>query len=77
MSDRGERRAQRERLKRRRAGYYGGVHANNPARLSQLVDTPTPCSCFMCGNPRRKVGELTVQERRALEAAREAVLEAI
>lgn len=72
MRDRAERRAQRERLKKRRAGYYGGAYKDNPARL---VDTPTPCSCDMCGNPRRRKTRwhkgalrLTVQERRALEA---------
>ncbi len=24
----------------------------------------SPCSCYMCGNPRRHFDELTVQERR-------------
>ena len=31
-----------------------GVHAN----------TAAPCSCWMCGNPRKFFGERTVQERR-------------
>ena len=26
------------------------------------------CSCWMCGNPRRYLGERTIQERRRLEA---------
>jgi hypothetical protein len=26
------------------------------------------CSCWMCGNPRRYFGELTMQERKANEA---------
>jgi len=30
--------------------------------------TRVPCSCTMCGNPRRHFGERTVQERRADEA---------
>ncbi len=25
----------------------------------------TPCSCWMCGNPRRYFGERSLQERRA------------
>lgn len=29
------------------------------------ADTPTRCSCVMCGNPRRHFGEITVQEMRA------------
>lgn len=28
------------------------------------------CSCYMCGNPRKYEGALTLQERRLLEAAR-------
>lgn len=27
------------------------------------------CSCFMCGNPRRYWGDLTMQEKRADQAA--------
>ena len=30
-----------------------------------VVDTPTPCSCVWCGNPRRHFGERTRQERAA------------
>lgn len=26
-----------------------------------------PCSCWMCGNPRRKMQEPTMQERRTME----------
>ena len=33
----------------------------------QLFSTRTPCSCDMCGNP-RKLGEKTIQERKADEA---------
>ena len=29
--------------------------------------TPKPCSCWMCGNPRKWFGERTVQERRAMQ----------
>ena len=32
--------------------------------LRQCRKTGTPCSCYMCGNPRRKRGERTVQERK-------------
>ena len=37
-----------ERHMKNRKDYYGGY--NKP---SKLVDTPTPCSCHMCGNPRK------------------------
>ncbi len=30
-----------------------------------MADNLKSCSCYMCGNPRRHFGELTVQERRA------------
>lgn len=34
-------------------------------RRPERIDTPTPCSCGMCGNPRRKMGELTRAEEQA------------
>lgn len=66
---RSDRRHHRERLKRRRAGYWGGA----VAACSQpgiVVDTPKPCSCWMCGNPRRHLGEKSLQERSADALAR-------
>jgi hypothetical protein len=33
-----------------------------------LLHNRVPCSCHVCGNPRRKLGEKTVQERKADEA---------
>lgn len=35
--------------------------------LNRLYKTRTACSCYMCGNPRRHRGELTMQEKRANE----------
>ena len=32
----------------------------------------TPCSCFMCGNPRRQ-GELTIQEKQHLASMKEEI----
>lgn len=29
-----------------------------------VVETPTPCSCFMCGNPRKYFKQKTNQEKR-------------
>jgi len=31
----------------------------------RLVATPTPCSCPMCGNPRKYFGYVTIQEKRS------------
>ena len=33
--------------------------------IGKYLNTPKPCSCPMCGNPRRHFGQRTVQERRA------------
>ena len=53
-SRRSIRRYHRARLLRRRRHYwvYGTVFWPDPAPPS-VVDTPKPCSCWMCGNPRR------------------------
>ena len=34
-------------------------------RRGKAAKTPTPCSCFMCGNPRHHFKEVTMQEKRA------------
>lgn len=36
-----------------------------PRAVGRRAATRAACSCWMCGNPRRFFGELTVQERRA------------
>ncbi|MGC4117969.1 MAG: hypothetical protein QM765_26155 [Myxococcales bacterium] len=69
MRDRGYRRSQHQRMERkvkrlpfvRREGEWKARH------LGLLVSTHgKPCSCPMCGNPRRyEKQKLTVQERRA------------
>jgi hypothetical protein len=76
MSKRAVRRHHRDRLKCRRKYYHGRGSGPTDAPITEeflgrMVDTPTPCSCQMCRNPRRsawyKVEEkLTMQERRAL-----------
>lgn len=49
--------------------------ANDPSQVGYLGNTRTPCSCWMCGNPRRKFKKgkerLTLQERRHAEAWKE------
>jgi hypothetical protein len=57
------RRHHRARLLVRRRHHFGRVLT--PAAAAQAVTTSTPCSCWMCGNPRRHLGELTLQEIRA------------
>lgn len=53
----------RERLKANRRLHWGRDLINEPIPLAKAVNTPTPCSCLMCGN-RRKHSHDTMQERR-------------
>jgi hypothetical protein len=39
---------------------------DSPRLLHRYAIDRTPCSCFLCGNPRRHLGEPTIQERRHL-----------
>ncbi len=48
------RRHNRTRLFRRRRHYWGyGSNMFPEEAIPSVIDTPTPCSCWMCGNPRR------------------------
>lgn len=51
------------RLKKARRFYWGRDIRQDAKALCKIVDTPTPCSCWLCGNPRRTVNEVTWQER--------------
>jgi len=55
----------RERLKKARRFHWGKDLRSDPKEAGVVVDTPTKCSCWMCGNPRRHTGERTIQEQRA------------
>lgn len=57
------RRAQAERWKNRVRKYrIVEGREDNPATIGRIARTRTPCSCYMCGNPRRLFGERTWQE---------------
>lgn len=71
MRSRAVRRHHEKRVKTRVASYYGGYAAHDPRALGRLAHSRAPCSCFMCGNPRRYLGERTLQEWRAEHAATE------
>ena len=60
------------RLKHARGHYWGHDIWHEPKLLGKVINTPTPCSCWMCGNPRRHFKELTRQERRAIDQGRQA-----
>jgi hypothetical protein len=57
------RRHHRARLLVRHRHHFGRLLT--PEEAAQAVTTSTPCSCWMCGNPRRYLGQLTLQEIRA------------
>lgn len=62
-SKRAIRRWHRERLRKRRLRDLTWLAEVDADRVNQYIDTPTPCSCFMCGYDRKWFGP-TVQERR-------------
>jgi len=93
-NSRAQRRHDRARLKKKRQYHWGYGHVSewigrtpdvageinymSPATAGIVVNTPTPCSCYMCGNPRRNSwGEspLTMQERKAEESYADGVEE--
>jgi len=51
-------------VKLRVRAYYDGVFHGDPRHLGKIAHARTPCSCWMCGNPRRCFGAQTIQERR-------------
>lgn len=63
--DRGYRRHHLERMKKRVANYYGGYGKNDPRIIGKHARTRQVCSCYMCGNPRRKWKAITLAEKRA------------
>ena len=66
-SKRAIRRKHIARLKKaRRTYYYWPDHPLDRRQLGMIVNTVPACSCWMCGNPRRHLKELTIQEQKAL-----------
>ena len=59
------------RLKQARRFYFGRDNWSDSNTLGRLLNTTTPCSCWMCGNPRRYVGR-TLSETLHLVRLREA-----
>lgn len=59
------RRAHIKRLKAARKHWWGRDLSDD--EQGRVVDTPKPCSCWMCGNPRKYFRERTIQERRAMQ----------
>jgi len=47
---------------------YRDFYSDDGEIAKRMIKTRVPCSCPMCGNPRRHLGQKTVQERKADEA---------
>lgn len=62
------RRHHAKRLKKNRKQHWG--MPLEPKALGRVLNTATPCSCWMCGNPRRRFGTKSLQERRYAAYAR-------
>ena len=58
------------RLKVMRHFHWGRDIRHDVKSLGKAVDTPCPCSCWMCGNPRRYFNQLTRQEQVAIDRER-------
>lgn len=79
--NRAHRRHHRERLifkrvKQRPSWFLNLDHHAQPDRFhakqrGRLASTPTPCSCWMCGNPRRHLNQRTLAEHKADLAGRD------
>ena len=65
MTGLAQRRHDRFRM-RKRAGDVMKDWGTSKKFVPYMADNMQLCSCYMCGNPRKHFGELTVQERRAV-----------
>lgn len=81
-STRAWRRHDRARLKAVRSSYWSMQWRDSSdvrymeACLGRLVATSTPCSCWMCGNPRRDTKDpLTLAEKKARDRFADGLLE--
>lgn len=63
------RRAKLAHLKKRYSGWWHFASTGRERGIA--AQTPKPCSCWMCGNPRKFTGERTVQEQRQLQVVGE------
>ena len=47
-----------------KAMYWQGEEPERDKRIRKIAETRKPCSCHMCGNPRRMFKDKTIQEKR-------------
>ena len=46
------------------ADKYWGSEEKRQKHIRKMAETRTPCSCYMCGNPRKMFKEVTFQEQK-------------
>lgn len=70
MSKAAIRRHHTERLKAKRRNYHASPSwSNTEKQVARYVNTPCPCSCHMCRNPRRS-GWTSGKERGTMQERR-------
>lgn len=69
VSPRSVRRHHIDRLKSSRRYFWGRQRdlSQDPRALGLVLSTPNPCSCYMCGNPRRYFKSDALDEVSSLE----------
>jgi len=50
--------------------FYNGDEEKRQRHIRKMAETRKPCSCFMCGNPRKHWKDKTMQEKRFVEKIR-------
>lgn len=70
MRNKAWRRSQKNRYNEKAKDYLTSSHVNITCRnitdrtIGKRSTTRVPCSCHMCGNPRKFSGEVTIQEKK-------------
>lgn len=55
----------KQRIRKQRIHCYSWLsNLDDPRQVGRLAHTRKPCSCWMCGNPRRYFNEPTWREKR-------------
>lgn len=67
------------RLKNSRRNYWSVVldllNPKSEKYIAQVISTPKPCSCYMCGNARKFFNERTLQEKKHLDTMKDQIRE--
>jgi len=59
-----ERRYFEEKKKEKVKSYSVCFDASNPRVVGMAATTPKPCSCWMCGNPRKNLKEKSFKDKK-------------